>query len=219
MQDPSNAIVHFYRASVMHADVWRRRLDATTNWAVVSTAAIVTFAFSSPDTPHFVLLLAVPFGSVFLLMESRRYQTFDVWRRRVQLLNRWVIVPALVPANAPPDDEVEAGLAEIASSLGTSVPPLSLLNAMGYRLRRNYGLLFLAVLAAWLLKIGYQPTVVASGGEFVDRAGIGLVPGVGVLSIAGLFVLGATFVALRARTERMAGWTELPSPLDQALGR
>ena len=79
MADNTIVLVHFYRAAVVHADVWRRRLDATTNWAVVTTAAVVTFAFGEAQAPHFVLLMALLFGLFFLVMESLRYQIYHVW--------------------------------------------------------------------------------------------------------------------------------------------
>ena len=44
-------LVHFYRAVVSHADVWRQRMDATTNWAAATTAAMVTFAFGNASAP------------------------------------------------------------------------------------------------------------------------------------------------------------------------
>src|SRR5690606_19527036 len=88
--DPSSAVVvHFYRAVVAHMDVWRQRMDATTNWAAATTAGMVTFSFGAPESPHFTLLLAAAFDVMFLLMESRRYQIFDLWRRRFRLLNRY----------------------------------------------------------------------------------------------------------------------------------
>ncbi len=219
MPEPSNAVVHFYRASVMHADIWRQRLDATTNWAVVSAAAIVTLSFSRPETPHFVLLLAVLFGSVFLIMESRRYQSFDMWRRRVQQLNRWVIAPALAPPAPALEEEITEGLRALAADLGTSVPPLAFIDAVGYRMRRNYGFLFLGVLAAWLVKLGYQPTTVESWSAYLDRAAMGALSGGAVFGCAGAVVMFGLFIALRARTERMEGWAELRSPLSQALHR
>ena len=67
--DPSSPVlVHFYRAVVGHMDVWRQRMDATTNWATATTAAMVTFSFSAPESPHFMLLLAVGFDAMFLFV-------------------------------------------------------------------------------------------------------------------------------------------------------
>ncbi len=219
MKEVPNAIVHFYRASVMHADVWRQRLDATTNWAVVSTAAIVTFAFSAPENPHFILLLALAFSTFFLIMESRRYQMFDLYRHRVRMLNRYIIAPALSPSTAPEEEEIETELTALAEELGSTVPHLSLVDSMGYRLRRNYGLLFGAVFGTWLLKLWYHPSPAHSGAAYVARARIGMAPGLGVLIGAGILVLILIFLAVRARTERMEEWRELPSPLRRAFGR
>ncbi|MBA3889238.1 MAG: DUF2270 domain-containing protein, partial [Gemmatimonadaceae bacterium] len=89
-------IAHFYRAVVSHADVWRQRMDATTNWAAATTAGMLTFSFSAAGAPHVVLLLSLAFDVMFLLMESRRYQVYDLWRRRFRTLNRYLIVPVLL---------------------------------------------------------------------------------------------------------------------------
>lgn len=91
----STVVVHFYRALVSHMDTWRQRMDATTNWAAATTAGMITFSFGDPATPHFVLLLAFAFNCTFLLMEARRYQIFDLWRRRFRLLNRYFVAPEL----------------------------------------------------------------------------------------------------------------------------
>lgn len=218
MREPSATIVHFYRATVMHADIWRRRLDATTNWAVVSTAAIVTFAFSRPESPHFVLLLAVLFSVFFLVMEARRYQSFHMWRRRVHVMNRYVVAPSLAPALAPEDEDIEAALERLAEDLGSSVPRVSFVDAVGYRIRRNYGFLFAAVLATWLLKVWHYPEPAASLGGFVERAEVGLLPGRFVLGIVAVAAVLTLIAALAARTERMEDWNELPSPLKRAIG-
>ena len=42
-------MVHFFRAEVHRANIWRQRLDTTTNWAVVTTGAAISFAFSEPQ--------------------------------------------------------------------------------------------------------------------------------------------------------------------------
>src|SRR6059058_5699130 len=53
------AMVHFYRGEVQRSNVWRGRLDATTNWAVITAGATLSFVFSSADNPHF----AIPINS------------------------------------------------------------------------------------------------------------------------------------------------------------
>jgi uncharacterized membrane protein len=213
--DPSHPVlVHFYRALVGHMDVWRQRMDATTNWAAATTAVMVTFSFGSADSPHFVLLLAIGFNGTFLLMESRRYQIFDLWRRRFRALNRHLIAPVLSGEDPeqPDDPARREALAQVATDLGRMVPHLSLLPALGYRMRRNYGYLFMVVLLAWLLKLHVHPVPAHDPATLVARAGIGAVPGVIVIAIVAAAMLCAVIVAIRAPSEQMLNWADVPSP-------
>ena len=41
------ALAHLYRGELYRSTVWRTRLDATTNWAVVSTGLALSLTFSS----------------------------------------------------------------------------------------------------------------------------------------------------------------------------
>ena len=41
------ALAHLYRGEVYRSTVWRTRLDATTNWAVVATGIALSVTFSS----------------------------------------------------------------------------------------------------------------------------------------------------------------------------
>jgi uncharacterized membrane protein len=209
-------LVHFYRAVVSHMDVWRQRMDATTNWAAATTAAMVTFTFSSVETPHFVLLLALAFDFMFLLMESRRYQIFDLWRRRFRVLNRYYVTPALEGRDAVSDEGAEA-MSRIGVDLGTLVPHLTLLEAAGYRIRRNYGYLFTVAFVAWLLKLEVHPDSAEDWGEMLRRASIGDIPG-GAVALAVLAsILGCAVLALRAPSERMLNWADVPSPFGRWL--
>ena len=208
----SGTMVHFYRAVVSHADVWRQRMDATTNWAAATTAAMVTFAFGDPGAPHVVLLLALSFDVIFLVMESRRYQTYDLWRRRFRTLNHYFIAPTLDSGAGPNEAEIRENLALLAADLGRTVPHLGIVEAVGYRIRRNYGFLFLLILAAWLLKLEMHPTSAGSWAAMIERAGVGITPGAWVAgTVAALALLGLV-LALRAPSERMLAWTALPTP-------
>jgi uncharacterized membrane protein len=55
-------MVHFYRGEVQRSNTWRNRLDTTTNWAVITAGATLSFAFSSTANPHFV----IPINSVLV---------------------------------------------------------------------------------------------------------------------------------------------------------
>src|SRR4028119_959467 len=58
----TTAMVHFYRGEVQRSNTWRNRLDTTTNWAVLTTGATLSFVFSSPANPAFV----IPINSILV---------------------------------------------------------------------------------------------------------------------------------------------------------
>lgn len=214
-------VIHFYRALVGHMDVWRQRMDATTNWAAATTAAMVTFTFSSVDSPHFVLLLAIAFNGVFLLMESRRYQVFDLWRRRFRLLNRYLVAPVLTGREDAPAPEQREALERVASDLGRMVPHLPLSHAVGYRIRRNYAYLFVVSGVAWGLKLEVHPAPAEAWRELLQRAAVGSLPGPVVLGFLVMSAVVLILLAVRAPSEQMLNWADVPSPLQRwmALGQ
>lgn len=200
-------LVHFYRAVVAHMDVWRQRMDATTNWAAATSAGMITFSFGNASSPHYVLLLAFLFQVIFLLMESRRYQVFDLWRQRFRVLNRGLIVPVL--EGTEPPEQSAAALRQLAGDMGRTVPHLRLPAAVGYRTRRNYGYLFGITLLAWLLKLEVQPGPARSVSVLVNRASIAFVPGWLVLAAALLGFAAFMLLALRSPTGHMLAWQDM----------
>lgn len=213
--NPTQVLVHLYRAAVGHADIWRQRLDATTNWAVITTAAVLTFAFSSPQTPHFVMLLALLFVLFFLLMESRRYQAYNLWQRRIRVLDRALIVPTLKPESDVDESQVDLLLGRLADDFGTWFPAIPLWAALGYRLRRNYGPLVTLILMTWLLKLYIHPEAAPTLTDYVSRASVGLAPGAIILIGMGVFLIALVFLALSAPSEQMREWSLLPAPLER----
>lgn len=71
------AMVHLFRAEIQRANVWRQRLDTTTNWAVVSTGATLSIAFSQPDIHHGIIILNTLLVMWFLTIEARRYRYYQ----------------------------------------------------------------------------------------------------------------------------------------------
>lgn len=208
-------LAHFYRASMLHADVWRQRLDATTNWAVVTTAAVLTFAFGAGQAPHYVVLMGLVITVFFLMMESRRYQVYHVWEIRLRLLHRYVVAPAL---RGEAVSEAAEGLGEIARHLADTRPRIPLYRAMGYRIRRNYGPLFTIVLLAWGLKLWSSPEPAPDFGAFVGRASVGVLPGAWILLGAAGFFLLAVIAAASAPSEHLVDWSEEASPAGKLMG-
>ena len=99
----NTAMVHFYRGEVARSNIWRNRLDATTNWAVITAGATLSFVFSSPDNPHFAIPINSILVSIFLFMEARRYRYYEVWANRVRVLETGYFAPMLSQRAIPPD--------------------------------------------------------------------------------------------------------------------
>src|SRR5436309_6433572 len=91
------AMIHFYRGEIQRANTWRNRLDTTTNWAVLTTGATLSFAFSSPTNPHFVILINTVLVGFFLFMEARRYRYYEIWSARVRIIETGYFTEMLSP--------------------------------------------------------------------------------------------------------------------------
>lgn len=156
-KDPSDVVSllgDLYRAEVDRATAWRARLDQTTNWAVVVVAAILTWAFSSRNNPHYVLLIGILAVSAFLLIEAHRFREYDIWRSRVRLLQRNLFVGFLAP-EAAPDEDWQTDLSE---SLEVPRYTMPFRRAVGHRLRRMYLALLLLLLTAWVVRVtAFEP--------------------------------------------------------------
>lgn len=213
-------LVHFYRAVVGHADVWRQRMDATTNWAAATTAGMVTFAFGDARAPHVVLLLAIALDVIFLLMESRRYQIYDLWRRRFRTLNQYLIASHCTRPCSRRDSRSGCHRGESRAhraDLGRTVPHLSLPDGVRYRLRRNYAYLLSVAVVVWVAELALHSEGATDSAGLFDRAAIGGIPGTVVTAVVGTFMVGCVALAARAPSEQMLNWTTVPSPADRIL--
>lgn len=165
-----SVMVHFYRAEVQRSTIWRTRLDATTNWAALTAAGMLSWAFSDPGHTHVMLLLTNLIVLVYLLMEARRYRRFEVYWARVRMLEENFISPVVSrelesPMNLWRDD--------IAKDLNRPTYKSNLAQAIGFRLRRNYAFIFAILLGAWFVKLGLHPTVAESWAMVWARVGVG----------------------------------------------
>ena len=191
-------MVHFYRGEISRANVWRQRLDATFNWAVLTTGTTLSFAFGSRDAPHVVILLNSMLIAVFLFIEARRYRYYEVWSSRVRVLETDYSAPMLsrkVRAVTPRDAWSE----HLAEDLLRPRFTVGVWEAVGRRLRRNYILVFLLLAMAWLVKIALHPVPVGGMDEFLRRAALGALPGWIVLTIVAIFnalVLAIAFLTV-----------------------
>ena len=186
----TNAMIHFYRGEMTRSNSWRQRLDATTNWAVITTGAALTFVFSEPTNTATILIIDSLFVLLFLFIEARRYRYYELWTYRVRLMEKNFFVGLLSPPFMPHADWAD----QITDSLKNPRFPIGLLEALGRRYRRNYAPIFLILAGSWIGKVYMHPTDVGSLAEFVQRAAMGPLPG--WLVIATGFVFNGALIAL-----------------------
>jgi len=205
--DRSTILIHFYRAMVGRADVWRTRMDTTTNWAIGATAAIMSFTLGNASVPHYVVVIAALMTLSFLFLEARRLTFYHLWQGRVLLLENGLIRAALHAPSPPPQRPGEASAAdlvsELESQLGRTVPSMPRSKAIARRLRRVYVYLFGVQLLAWWLKLASHPTRASSLSDVIDRAHVGPLDGGVVLGLATVcFAAAWIFALVRGGTDR-----------------
>ncbi len=195
------AMVHLFRAEIHRANVWRQRLDTTTNWAVVSTGATLSIAFSQPDIHHGIIILNTLLVFWFLFIEARRYRYYELWSYRVRLMETDFYAAMLVPPFHPSPAWAES----LAENLLSPKFPISMWEAFGRRLRRNYAWIFLILYAAWIAKIWLFPEPVISLDEFIQRSAVGPISGqimiaLGFAFYAALLMVGLATISMTRAT-------------------
>lgn len=219
----NTAMIHFYRGEVQRSNTWRNRLDTTTNWAVITAGATLSFVFSSPSNPHFVIPINSLLVVIFLLMEARRYRYYEIWSSRVRILETGYFAHLLMPEQRPAE---ETWAEHLAADLMTPHFTITEWEAVGRRLRRNYLWIFALLALSWNLKVYLSPLPARDFDAFIERAAVGLVPGwivfvVGVVFNAAIAIFAIGTVRLREATgevlpkhefslqplKRMTNWT------------
>lgn len=195
------AMVHLFRAEIQRANVWRQRLDTTTNWAVVATGATLSIAFSQSDIHHAIILLNTLLVLWFLFIEARRYRYYELWSYRVRLMETDFYAAMLVPPFHPSPEWAE----NLAENLLTPSFPISMWEAFGRRLRRNYFWIFLILYASWVAKVWLFPEPAASPEEFISRSAVGPVSGeimilLGVLLYTTLIIIAIWTISMTRAT-------------------
>ena len=205
-QEYLSVMVHFYRGEVHRSTAWRQRLDATTNWAVLTTAAMLSFAFAAPASPvpvgpptadmqsdytHVIVLLSSLIILAYLSIEARRYRYFQVYRARVRMLEENFLIPVITRQLESP---MGSWREMVAMDLDLPKYKTTFLEAMGFRLRRNYILIFAILLGGWFVKLSITPRLVTSWAELWHRMAVGpcppsIVAGLGLLFYGGLLLL------------------------------
>ncbi len=178
----TNALIHLYRAEVGKMTAYRQRLDITTNWSVVTTTGLASFALGNPANSHVTFLFAMFLNYYFLRLEARRFRTYDVARQRVRMMEQHFYPDMLeLGGDGAWHQALLAELARPRSEMGRY-------HALGWRLNRNYLWLYAAVLLAWLAKLDLGlPAGAPSARALVDAAAIGRLSGAAVMTVVGSF--------------------------------
>lgn len=197
----TNAMVHFFRAESYRADIWRRRLDTTTNWAVITTGATLSIAWDPQ-----IIILSTLLVTLFLYIEARRYRHYELWSYRVRLMETDFFAAMLVPPFRPAPDWAES----LAENLLRPKFPISMWEAFGRRFRHNYVWIYIILWLAWILNIWLHPEPAASMEEFISRAAIGNMPAWVVLATGIIFNSLLIITGLVTRRLRQAPGEVLP---------
>jgi len=124
----------------------------------------------------------------FLVLEARRYRCYDLWNRRVRLLEDGFWAPLL---------------RELALELSRPQLQLSFASALATRMSRAYGSLLVLLMGTWLVKVYSHPRPAGDWNEFLERAHVGLMAGGPVfvsVALLALFFAGAFLLARLGRS-------------------
>jgi uncharacterized membrane protein len=197
----TTAMVHLYRGEVQRANVWRQRLDTTTNWAVLTAGAAITFALGNASGHHGVIILNMLLITLFLFIEARRYRYYELFASRVRLMETDFFAAMFVPPFGPAADWAES----MAENLLHPHFTVSTWEALGRRFRRNYMWIYVVLAMAWVAKSALFPTTLTSLAEFVERSAVGAIPGeiviiAGIAFLVMVFAVGIGTVGLQQAT-------------------
>jgi uncharacterized membrane protein len=193
------ALAHLYRGEVYRSTVWRTRLDSSTNWAVVTTGIALSATYSRADASPLPMVLVGLLVTVFLVFEARRYRYFNVWRARARLLETDFYAPMLRGEGV----QMDSGWTNLlAQDYVTPRYHISFARAVGRRLRRTYGWIFVIQAIAYYGKLAIHPAAITTWAELWERAAIGPIPGAAVVAAGVLFHGGwAAFAFVTYRIE------------------
>jgi uncharacterized membrane protein len=211
------AIVHLYRGELYRANSWRIRLDNTTNWAVLTTAGLLTFSFDPVGHTHWILLIGVALISFFLFFEARRFRFADVWRARVRMIEENFYGPIL---RRDPVSPTRQWGEWVADDLFHPRFKLSTLEAVRVRFQRTYWALYLALLFGWSIKVVSSPAPAQSVLDVKRNLALGLLPWwlplVYIVVFFGLVVLLLVHTRQMVHSEIEHWERELPRRKDRA---
>jgi uncharacterized membrane protein len=178
------ALAHLYRAEVYRSTIWRTRLDATTNWAVVTLGIALSITFAAPAASALPLVLVGVLLLFFLMVEARRYRFFNVWRARCRWMETHFYAPMLHDGDLHLEENWQQTLAE---DYWRPKYHVSLMVSVGRRIRNTYLWILLIQALAFMSKVIVHPEPARSVAEIFDRAAVGPISGTIVVALGLLY--------------------------------
>ena len=187
------ALAHLYRGEVYRSTTWRTRLDNTTNWAVVTTGIAFSIAFTGPNASPLPLVLVGLLVIVFLVFEARRYRYFNVWRARARHIETELYAPMLRGENYERNGDWNVILA---NDYNNPKHHISMIRAVGRRLRRSYAWLLGIQALAYYGKLTIHPYPMIDMANLIKRAAIGPISGEIAITVHLVFNIAWISVAI-----------------------
>ncbi len=172
-QEYVSAMVHLYRGELYRATQWRIRLDTTTNWAIITTAGLLSLSFGEAAHSHWILLVGVALVATLWVFESRRFRYCDMWYTRLRLIEENFYGPML---RRDPRSPEGAWGDMIADDLLRPRFKITRGQALRQRLVRNYWAIFAVLLFAWALKLFLSPIPASDWSQVQERLATGILP-------------------------------------------
>jgi len=186
-------IFHYYRAEIYRETNWRNRMDTTTNWSIVVTAAILSFAFSNENIPHSVILVNYALVLFFLYIEARRFRYYWQLRQRTRLLEKHLFSGIF---GGKEKKEKSDWKEKLVASFHSHDVGMSRMDSIGWRLRRNYFLILPMIFISWLAKVQSYPYPASDFSEYILHAKVWIFPGILVFTLFLLSIVAAFVLAL-----------------------
>ena len=202
------AVVQLYRADVDRELALRRRLDATSWWAISLSLTISGLVLADQRVSPVALLVLMLIDFGFVVLEARRLADPSYWaaHRRKSLLERDGALLGQLAAGTR---------AALVSTFETPPHGLDWRTAIGWRLRRNYLAILGAVLSIWVTRL-YLQAGVWSFSSMVGEAHIHDVPGTVVCSLVGIVYAALCVLAWTASDPHRGGVGEQADSVDGA---
>lgn len=189
------AIVHLYRGELHRSTAWRVRLDNTTNWAVLTTAGLLTFSFREDAHSHWTILIGLALVTAFLAYEARRFRFSDVWRSRVRKIEENFYGPIL--RRDPHSPFAEWG-SLVAEDLLSPRFKINRRTALRFRFVRNYWAIYGVLILSWVIKVAVHPVPAENFEQIRQRLDMGfLFPWWSALAYLGAFLFGMAWLVFK----------------------